>query len=112
MSEIQELRQIVKKFVSERDWNKFHSPKNLSMSISIEAAEIMELFQWYTNDESNSPNFIEEHRNQIEDEIADVFIYLLSFVNVCNIDLKNAVVSKMKRNETRFPIEKVKGKLI
>ena len=111
MSEIAELSNIVKKFINERDWNKFHNPKNIAMSISIEAAELMEVFQWYTNEESRSSSFITENLPAIEDEVADIFIYLLSFINVCNIDLVKAVKQKMERNYIRFPVEKVKGKL-
>lgn len=108
MSDIKILQDKVAKFIGERDWNQFHSPKNISMSISIEAAELMEHFQWRTTEESR--DIIEKKRTEIEDEVADVMIYLLSFVNVCNIDLFSAVTKKIERNQTRFPIEKVKGK--
>ena len=108
MSDIKILQEKVANFISERDWNQFHSPKNISMSIAIEAAELMEHFQWRTTEESKK--IIEEKRSEIEDEVADVMIYLLSFVNVCNIDLFEAVTKKIEHNQTRFPIEKVYGK--
>ena len=90
-------------FVKRRNWNDFHIPKNLAMSISIEAAELMEIFQWMTNQESiekvSDPTIIQE----IKDEIADVIIYILSLANVTGIDLEAAVTDKMARNEIRFP---------
>lgn len=107
MSDIKDLQEKVAKFITERDWNQFHSPKNIAMSIAIESAEIMEIFQWRTTEESKE--IIEKKRAEIEDEVADVMIYLLSFVNVCNIDLYNAVIKKIERNKKRFPIEKVYG---
>ena len=110
MSEINELKDLVAEFIKERDWNKFHNPKNISMSIAIEAGELMEIFQWYTNEECNS-DFIEKNRKEIEDEVADVLIYTLSLANVCNLDLKRIITSKMERNYLRFPVERVKGKL-
>ena len=110
LPEIKELQEKVAQFIAERDWNQFHSPKNIAMSIAIESAELMEIFQWRTTNESLSSELIEKKRDQIEDEVADVMIYLLSFVNVCNVDLQSAVIKKIERNKTRFPIEKVKGK--
>ena len=110
MSDIKELQEKVAHFISERDWDQFHSPKNIAMSISIESAELMEIFQWRTTEDSRSLELLEQKRAEIEDEVADVMIYLLSFVNVCNIDLFEAVTKKIERNQTRFPIEKVYGK--
>ena len=109
MSEIEDLQEKVAHFIAERDWNQFHSPKNIAMSISIESAELMELFQWRTTQESQTKELLEAKREDIEDEVADIMIYLLSFVNVTKIDLYKAVVNKIKRNQTRFPIEKVFG---
>ncbi len=110
MSDIKELQEKVAQFISERDWEQFHSPKNIAMSIAIESAELMEIFQWRTTQDSLSPELIETKRVDIEDEVADIFIYLLSFINVTNIDLYKAVIQKINRNHLRFPIEKVKGK--
>ena len=110
MSDIKALQQKVAQFISEIDWEHFHSPKNISMSVEIESAELMEIFQWRTTEASLSPELLEIKRAEIEDEVADIFIYLLSFINVTNIDLYQAVIKKIERNTTRFPIEKVKGK--
>ena len=109
---ITELSALVADFISKRDWNKYHTPKNLAMSISIEAAEIMELFQWVTTEEASTNVHTDSSlRKALEDELADVFIYLLSMVNTCKIDLAQAVRNKLSENELRFPIEVVSGKL-
>jgi NTP pyrophosphatase (non-canonical NTP hydrolase) len=107
-----ELKKLVKNFIHERNWQQYHTPKNLAMSISIESAEIMELFQWYTNKEAlerirSDP----EIKLALEDELADVMIYCLSLSNTCEIDLANAIREKLKTNEERFPIGIVSGRL-
>jgi len=101
---IADLRQAVYKFVEDRNWAKYHTPKNLSMSMAIEAAEMLEHFQWRTADESwellNDP----EAYAEIVDELADVLIYCLSFANQTNIDISSAVQAKLDRNEGRYPV--------
>ena len=109
---IGELSSLVADFISRRDWNKYHTPKNLAMSISIEAAEIMELFQWVTNEEAsenvqNDPSV----KIALEDELADVMIYCLSMANNCDIDIAHSIRRKLTENEIRFPVEIVTGKL-
>jgi len=105
------LKKIVDKFVSERDWEKFHTPKNLAESISIEAAELLELFQWRNDREIETflenPKFV----NEIEEELADILIYCISFANRLNIDISRAVLSKMEKNKRKYPIDLYKGKL-
>ena len=105
---IEELKFIVEKFVNERDWEKFHSPKNLSMSISIEASELMELFQWLTFNESKEKMKEGKLRKNAIDEIADVMIYAISFCNRNNIDISDAIVQKMKKNEKKYPANEFK----
>ena len=102
---IEELKSTVEKFVSERDWEKFHSPKNLSMSISIEASELMELFQWLTFNESKEKMKEGSLRKNAIDEIADVMIYAISFCNRNNIDISDAIAQKMRKNEKKYPIK-------
>lgn len=105
------LRAAMRQFVAARDWEGFHSPKNLAMSIAIEAAELMEHFQWYTPEES-AARLQEPHiRAAVADEIADVLLYCLSLANATGIDLADAVVAKLDRNEGRFPVESVRGRL-
>jgi NTP pyrophosphatase (non-canonical NTP hydrolase) len=105
------LRAAVHEFVAERDWYQYHSPKNLAMSIAIEAAEIMEHFQWLTTAEAAARLDDPGQRAEIADELADVLIYCLSFANSSGIDLSQAVLQKLARNQVRFPIERVRGRL-
>ena len=98
------LRNEVQKFAEERNWGQFHSPKNLGMSIAIEAAEIMEHFQWYSNEMSDE--LIKEAASQelVADELADVIIYCLLLANQADIDISSAVEGKLERNKRRYPI--------
>ena len=100
---LQALKDIVESFVQKRDWAQFHSPKNLAMSISIEAAELMEIFQWLTNEEAWNVNENPETFNHLKEEIADVMIYCLSLANRLDIDVAEAISSKVAKNEKRFP---------
>ena len=107
MSEINELKMLIQKFVKERNWDSHHSPKNLTMSISIEAAELMEIFQWDDNDNSNLKGLNDKITiDRVRDELADVLIYSLSLANWMNFDVAEIVREKMKRNESRFPVGK------
>ena len=94
---LQDLKKIAQKFRDERDWQQFHSPKNLSMKISIEAAELMEKFVWLSTEASFQE--IENNRQEIEDEMADVFICLVHFCNAANIDMSSAFLNKLKEVE-------------
>jgi NTP pyrophosphatase (non-canonical NTP hydrolase) len=105
------LRSAVHDFVSARDWQPFHSPKNLAMGIAIEAAEIMEHFQWFTTEEAAERMRDADQRAEVADELADVLIYCLSFANSSSIDISEAVLKKLARNQVRFPIERVRGRL-
>ena len=106
---IEELKSLIESFVDERDWKQFHSPKNLSMSISIEAAELMELFQWLSLEEAKEVMMTGELRENAIDEIADVMIYALAFCQRNNIDVSDAIKKKMKKNVKKYPAEKFKG---
>ncbi len=105
------LRDEVAQFVSARDWDGYHTPKNLAMSIAIEAAEIMEHFQWMTVEQAVELVQGDETRAEVADELADVLIYCMSFANAADIDITTAVRKKLARNEGRFPVEVVSGKL-
>ena len=105
---LQELKERMAQFVQERDWGQFHTPKNLSMSIAIEAAELMEHFQWLTVDESTNLNV--EALADIGEELADIVIYSLSLANVLGLDLSATVLDKMAKNIRKYPKEKVRGK--
>ena len=107
---VADLRAQVGAFVAERDWAQFHSPKNLSMAIAIEAAELMEHFQWLTVEESR--DLVEEEAvcGQVADELADVLIYGLSLANVLDIDLSEAIGSKLARNACKYPADEYRGR--
>ncbi len=100
-STIDELKALVNQFVTDRSWESFHSPKNLSMSIAIEAAELMEHFQW-TN--PNSPTLSMSIDSAIAQELSDVLAYSLALANTLGIDLSRALEFKMKRNELKYPV--------
>lgn len=106
---IADLRAQLEAFVAERDWAQFHSPKNLSMAIAIEAGELMEHFQWLTIEESES--LVEEGstRGQVIDELADVLIYCLSLANTLDIDLSEAIVHKLAHNARKYPADEYHG---
>jgi dCTP diphosphatase len=108
---IGELRTAVAQFVSARDWDQFHTPKNLAISIAIEAAEIMEHFQWSSLEQAAALVTDDDARAEVADELADVLIYCLSFANAAQIDIAAAIRAKLDRNEGRFPVDKVNGRL-
>jgi dCTP diphosphatase len=102
---INELRTAVADFVRNRNWESFHTPKNLAMSIAIEAAELMEHFQWLNGTESGQNISDSEEKFQVGDELADILIYCLAFANRAEIDISQAITNKMSRNEQRYPGE-------
>ncbi|MDB4470859.1 nucleotide pyrophosphohydrolase [Deltaproteobacteria bacterium] len=105
---LHELKERMATFVRERDWEKFHNPKNLSMSISIEAAELMEHFQWLT--EQQSKQLEPEALQEIGEELADIVLYSLSLANFLQLDLAETVLAKMAKNERKYPKDQVRGK--
>ena len=107
---IQELKDKIKEFVKERDWGQYHSPKNLSMSLSVEAAELMEHFQWLTNEQSHQLKNDPVKKSELEDELADIAVYLLNLCNALDVDLSEAIKTKMVQNSAKYPTELVKGK--
>jgi NTP pyrophosphatase (non-canonical NTP hydrolase) len=107
MSELDELKKRLAKFAAERDWDKFHSPKNLSMALIAEAAELVEHFQWLT--EEQSANLPSAKLKEIETELADILIYLIRTADKLDIDLLQAAKDKIEMNEKKYPSEKVRG---
>jgi len=104
---IKKIKEAVAAFVSQRDWEQFHSPKNMSMDIAAEAAELMELFLWVEGKESYE--IVKEKRNEVEDEVADIFTAIICFCNSANIDLSSAFERKLELTKKNYPVEKVKG---
>ena len=110
LTNVEELRDLVRQFVAERDWEQFHSPKNLSMALAIEAAELMEHFQWITPDASRLVGEDPDKRQRVSEELADVFCYALAMANALNIDLSSVVRDKMKKNALKYPADEYRGR--
>lgn len=107
---IEILKQMMRDFVRERDWEKYHTPKNLAASVSVEAAELLELFQWLTPDEATTkPDNDLRFRQAVGEELADVLMYLISLANTLNIDIAQTVSAKMAKNRAKYPPEKFRG---
>lgn len=104
---MEELRLRLRQFARERDWEQFHTPKNLVMALSVEVAEITEHFQWLTGEESRrlSP----EKLAQIQDEMGDAFVYLIMLADKLGINLVVAANAKIDKNEAKYPVEKSRG---
>jgi NTP pyrophosphatase (non-canonical NTP hydrolase) len=107
MDQLEEIRKQQRQFVKERDWEKFHSPKNLSMALAVEAGELMEIFMWLSEKQIEVlPTKYPAFYQNAKEEMADVFLYLLRMADVMNIDLLAAVKEKALKNEQKYPIEK------
>jgi NTP pyrophosphatase (non-canonical NTP hydrolase) len=107
---VSELRQAMARFVSDRDWGQFHSPKNLAMALSVEAAELMEHFLWIDNDTSREQMRRPERLAPVADEIADVFGVCLALCNSLGLDLSDIFLNKMARNVLKYPVDKARGR--
>ncbi len=104
-----ELRDTLRKFVAERDWDQFHSPKNLAMALSVEASELMEHFQWLTEEQSG--RLAPEKLEQVRDELADVLVYLVRLADKLDVDLLDAAAKKIEKNALKYPAGKVRGSM-
>ena len=109
-STVAELRELIARFVAERDWEQFHSPKNLAMSLAIEAAELMEHFQWIDIAESRQVVDDPEQMHAIGEELADVLAYTLALANALDIDVSEALGQKMVKNAAKYPAVEFRGK--
>ena len=105
--DIKEIQDKLAKFAEERDWDQFHSPKNLAMALTSEVGELNELFQWITEEQSNNVD-----NDEIRQEIADIFIYLLRLSDKLDIDIEEAVREKIEINAKKYPIDLAKGNAI
>lgn len=101
MDSLEELKQKIQKFVDERDWNQYHTPSNLAKSITIEASELLECFQWSDNDYD---------LNHVKEELADVFNYCIQLASVLNLDIRQIILDKMEKNTQKYPVDKCLGK--
>src|SRR5688572_10211879 len=107
MNRLDQLAQHLCQFAQERDWDQFHSPKNLAMALTVEAAELQELFQWLTEEQSKRP--APETLEAVKDEHADVFLYTLRMAQVLGVDLLEAAEAKMVKNVRKYPVDKARG---
>jgi len=105
--QLEQLRERLARFASERDWDQFHSPKNLSMALIAEIAELIEHFQWLSEEESK--NLDTETKEAVAMELADIFIFLIRVADKLDVDLADTAWKKIQINEARYPIDKVKG---
>ncbi|OGI43926.1 MAG: nucleotide pyrophosphohydrolase [Candidatus Muproteobacteria bacterium RIFCSPHIGHO2_01_FULL_65_16] len=108
MTGLEELKERLRRFARARDWEQFHSPKNLSMALIVEAAELVEHFQWLT--EGQSRQLPEQTLRAVEQEMADVFIYLTRMADLLGVDLLDAARRKIELNEEKYPAHEVRGK--
>ena len=107
MKDLSNIAKTLENFATKRDWNQFHSPKNLSMALSVEVSELLEEFQWLT--EKQSAKLPPDKLSRVKDEIGDIFIYLIRLSSILGIDLISAANDKIIRNEEKYPVEKAKG---
>lgn len=99
----------LKTFAEDRDWDQFHSVKNLSMALNVEASELLEIFQWLTEEQSNNAKNDAKLKQKAAEEVADIFIYLMRIVGKLDIDLNETIQSKLKKNAEKYPVELSKG---
>lgn len=107
---VAELREVMRQFVDERDWRQFHTPKNLSMALAIEVAELMEHFQWLTPQASRDLADDADARQAVGEELADVVGYALAIANELDIDVARAMRAKMVKNRIKYPAEEYRGR--
>lgn len=107
---LQELKDAIQAFASERDWEQFHTPKNLSMAIAAEAAELMEHFLWHDGQQSFDVLENPKKHQEIAEELADIIIFSLEFANITQLDVASIIRDKMKANAEKYPVEKAKGR--
>ncbi len=107
---VAELRQLVADFVAERDWSQFHSPKNVSMALAIEAAELMEHFQWLTTEESRGLADDSSKLADVGEELADVIGYSFALANELGLDISSAIRAKMLKNAEKYPADQFRGR--
>jgi dCTP diphosphatase len=107
---LETLKEAVRRFAAEREWQPFHNPKNLSMGLAVEAAELMEHFLWVDGEASQQLAQDPVRRGEIADEMADVACYLLNFSNTLGIDLSEAILAKIAKNAIKYPVEKCRGR--
>jgi len=107
---LQELKDLVEQFCKERDWDQFHDPKNLAEAMTIEAAELLEIFRWKDGESSLEVLKDKRGRERVADELSDVLYFILRFAQLYEIDLSSSFRKKLAKNARRYPIEKARGR--
>lgn len=105
MSMVEDIVSKIEEFVEQRDWKQYHNPKDLAISISLEASELLELFQWKSSEES-----VKKYPEELKEELADILIYCIQFASIMGYDIEDIITSKLKSNAEKYPVELVKGK--
>ncbi len=100
--DMQNIENIIKNFSKERDWDQFHNPKNIAMALSVETAELVEIFQWLEPDQAINLDY--NKQEHLKEEVADIAVYLLRICMAYDINLEDAILSKMKKNELKYPL--------
>ncbi len=106
-NDLDHIKQKLRQFAHDREWDNYHSPKNIAMALTVEAAELQEIFQWMTEEESLRLN--KQKLQAVKHEIADVFLYLLTISRVLDIDILEAAAEKLALNEIKYPLDKARG---
>lgn len=106
---LEKVEKLISHFSTERDWDQFHSIKNLAMALSVESSELLEIFQWMSEENSNLISTDPTKMKEVQNEVADILIYLIKISSKLNIDLEQAVVEKMSANELKYPVGLAKG---
>ncbi len=106
-SDLQMLRDKLREFAKARDWDQFHSPKNLNMALMVEVAELMEHFQWLTEEQSGK--LTPDKKSDVAEELADILLYLVRLADKLGVDLKDAALLKLEKNALKYPADKVRG---
>ena len=110
MGDIKEIEKSLKRFAEERDWDKYLNPKDVLVAMMSEVGELAECYRWLSTEEIQKINGDPQKRNKIEDEIADIMMFLITIAYKSNIDIEEAIRNKMEKNAMKYPIEKIKGK--
>jgi dCTP diphosphatase len=109
MINTEKINDVVENFIAAREWDQFHSIKNLSMALNVETSELLEIFQWMKEEESNEISKNPKLLMKVEEEIADIFIYLLRIATKSGVDIEQAVFKKINKNEEKYPVDKARG---